>query len=102
MRPSVARPTAACLLASALSVCAQVKPPTTRKDNVREVFHGVAIVDPYHWLEDQSSAATRAWIDRENAYAHALLDPQPVRAAISQGLTEMLRHDQVGGPELRG
>jgi prolyl oligopeptidase len=102
MRPTIACATAACLLASALSIYAQVKPPITREDNVREVFHGVAIVDPYHWLEDQASAGTREWIDQENAYAHALLDRQPVRAAISQRLTEMLRHDQVGGPELRG
>ena len=70
-----------------------------------ETFHGVEIVDPYHWLEDQSSGETRAWIDGQNAYAHALLDGQPVRAGISQRLTEMLRHDQVsaaqggGGPD---
>jgi len=94
--------TNAWLLVCAMTVCAQVKPPVTRRDNVREVFHGVPIVDPYHWLEDQASVATRQWIDRQNAYAHALLDRQPVRTAISQRLTEMLRHDQVGGPELRG
>jgi prolyl oligopeptidase len=90
------------LLACAFSVCAQVRAPVTRQDGVSEEFHGVEIVDPYHWLEDQVSAATRDWIDRQNAYAHALLDGQPVRAPISQRLTEMLRHDQVGGPELRG
>ncbi|HTT63690.1 MAG TPA: prolyl oligopeptidase family serine peptidase [Bryobacteraceae bacterium] len=96
------RPGIACLLACALSVCAQVKPPVTRQDNVSETFHGVKIVDPYHWLEDSSGAATRAWIDRENAYAHALLDHQPVRAGITKRLTEMLRHDAMGGPVLRG
>jgi prolyl oligopeptidase len=90
------------LLACAFSVCAQVRAPVTRQDGVSEEFHGVEIVDPYHWLEDQVSAATRDWIDRQNGYAHALLDGQPVRAPISQRLTEMLRHDQVGGPELRG
>jgi prolyl oligopeptidase len=89
-------------LVCAFSVCAQVQPPATRQDNVSETFHGVEIVDPYHWLEDQSNGETRAWIDRQNAYAHALLDGLPVRVGISQRLTAMLRHDQVGGPELRG
>ena len=96
------RASAAWFLACAFSVCAQVKPPASRQDNVQEVFHCVPIVDPYHWLEDQSSAATRQWIDRQNAYAHAWLDRQPVQASISRRLTEMLRHDQVGDPELRG
>jgi len=90
------------LLACAGSVCAQVQPPVARQDNFHQAFHGVDIVDPYHWLENGSSPATRAWIDQQNAYAHALLDRQPVRAAISRRLTEMMRHDHVGGPELRG
>jgi prolyl oligopeptidase len=93
---------AAYFLACALSLGAQVKPPVTRQDNVAETFHGVEIVDPFHWLEDPASTATRDWIGRQNDYAHALLDGQPVRAAIAGRLTEMLRHDSVGGPELRG
>jgi prolyl oligopeptidase len=102
MRSNHSELAGACFLACALSVCAQVQAPTTRQDDVPETFHGVEIVDPYHWLEDQSSGETRAWIDRQNAYAHALLDRQPLRDGISQRLTEMLRHDKVGGPELRG
>jgi prolyl oligopeptidase len=39
------------------------QPPPTRRDNVREVLHGVEIVDPYRWLEDDESPETRAWID---------------------------------------
>ena len=44
------------------------QPPETRRDDVREVLHGVEIKDPYRWLEDQESAETRAWIDAQNAY----------------------------------
>jgi len=91
-----------CLLLWACPVYGQPKPPVTRQDNVSEVFHGVKLIDPYHWLEDGASAETRRWIDEQNAYAHALLDHQPLRAEIVRGLTAMLEHDQIGGPELRG
>jgi len=33
-------------------------PPPTHTDNVRETLHGVEIVDPYRWLEDQQSTET--------------------------------------------
>ena len=36
------------------------KPPPTRVDNFREVLHGVEIIDPYRWLEEQESPETRA------------------------------------------
>jgi prolyl oligopeptidase len=29
---------------------------------VIELLHGVAVADPYRWLEDRTSAETRAWI----------------------------------------
>ena len=89
-------------VAGGLALHAQTKPPATRQDNVRETIHGVEIVDPYRWLENPGSAETRHWIDAQNTYAHALLDHQPVRGAISKRLTEMLRHEQTGEPVLRG
>src|SRR5438445_12572555 len=57
-------------------------PPPTRQDNVREVLHGVEIVDPYRWLEDQASPETRAWIEAQNRYTLGVLDGTPWRGAI--------------------
>src|SRR5262249_41480278 len=76
--------------------------PAARQDNVHETLHGVDIVDPYRWLEDQASPETRAWIDAENAYTHALLDPYPGRAAIHARLTALMRVDDHGVPVERG
>ncbi|HLY19224.1 MAG TPA: prolyl oligopeptidase family serine peptidase [Bryobacteraceae bacterium] len=87
-------------LACAVLLSAQA-PPASRQDNVKEVFHGVSMVDPFHWLEDAASTETRQWIGRQNEYAHALLDRQPARAPIMRRLTEMLRHDRIGEPEFR-
>jgi prolyl oligopeptidase len=91
---------AAIIVASFLAALGQ-KPPAARTDNFHESFHGQDLVDPYHWLEDSTSSETRAWIDAENVYAHALLNAQTVRKDISSRLTVMMHHDQIGAPELR-
>ena len=74
------------------------RPPPTRQDNIREVFHGVEIVDPYRWLEDQDCPETRAWIDAQNEYTRSLLDGLPMRERISRRLTQLLRVDHLGAP----
>ena len=57
------------LISSTSSVHAQgLKPPPSKVDNFREVIHGVEIVDPYRWLEDQDHPETRAWIDAQNKF----------------------------------
>ena len=90
------------LLAGRQSHSQSPSPPVARQDNVKEVIHGVEIVDPYRWLEDQDSQETRSWIAGENAYTHSLLDPLPMRAGASRRLLEMLHHDTVGNPDLEG
>jgi ketosteroid isomerase-like protein len=67
------------------------EPPTTRRDDVREMLHGVEIVDSYRWLEDGQSTETRAWIDAQNTYAHGLLDAMPGLQPIRDRLTALSR-----------
>ena len=76
--------------------------PPTRRDDFREVLHGVEIVDPYRWLEDGKAPETRAWIDAQNAYTHALLDGRPGLEAIRDRLSALSRHDVRSVPERRG
>ena len=85
------------------SVQVQVpKPPASKVDNVREVIHGVEIVDPYRWLEDQDHPETRAWIEAQNKYSHSLLDELSARLMIQKRLTELLRVDSVTTPFEQG
>lgn len=78
------------------------KPPTTPTDNVKEVLHGVEIVDPYRWLEDQWDPKTRAWIEEQNAYTRALLDTVAGREWIRRRLTELMKVEAIGLPVERG
>jgi prolyl oligopeptidase len=72
-------------------------PPTARQDNVKDLIHGVEIVDPYRWLEDGDSEETKGWVAAENAYMHSLLDGLPMRPTIHKRLDEMFKHDFVSG-----
>lgn len=93
----------ACLIILAVAiliVCGKKKstPPPTRTDNVAETIHGVGIVDPYRWLEDQESPETRAWIDAQNQHTHSLLDKLPGRDRLEKRLTELIKIDRISIP----
>ena len=94
---------AAALLALmvAAPLAAQEAPPPTEKGAVVDTVHGMAIPDPYRWLEDQEATETRDWIGVQNAYTEALLDHVPGRAAIKERITELTKIDVVGTPIAR-
>ena len=64
--------------------------PFSPIDPVTDVLHGVPITDPYRWLEDQNSARTRVWIERQNQYARAYLDNIPGRERVRDRIREFL------------
>ena len=74
------------------------KPPDTERIEVKDVLHGVEIVDPYRWLENQESPETRAWIDAQNAYSHSFIDSLKVRENIRQRLTELMKIERITMP----
>ncbi len=93
----------AVLVAAPSAVQAQVKkPPETPVERVKEVLHGVALVDPYRWLEDQNSPRTRAWIAAQNDYTQSVLKASPFRAELTRSLTALLRVDSQTAPIKRG
>ncbi len=77
-------------------------PPKTRTDGVKETLHGVEIVDPYRWLEDQNSAETRAWIKVQNEHTESILTQVPGRDKLQARLTELLKIDSIGMPTEAG
>jgi prolyl oligopeptidase len=95
---------AALLALPSVAPCAvaTVRPPSTRTDNVKDVLHGVEIVDPYRWLEDKDSPETRAWIDAQNQFTDSQLEAQPGREAIRKRLEHLLKVGQRTVPFERG
>ncbi|MBI3666875.1 MAG: hypothetical protein HY236_11745 [Acidobacteria bacterium] len=77
-------------------------PPPTHIDNVVETLHGVRIVDPYRWLEDQESPETRAWIEAQNQHTRSILDAVPGRERLRAALERLYRVDEMSAPIFRG
>jgi prolyl oligopeptidase len=56
--------------------------PSAHREQVTELIHGRPVADPYRWLEDSGSAATRAWARAQQALADAELAAQPEPAVL--------------------
>ncbi|HYX53317.1 MAG TPA: prolyl oligopeptidase family serine peptidase [Candidatus Limnocylindrales bacterium] len=76
-------------------------PPKTEVKEVKETLHGVEVVDPYRWLEDQDSLETRAWINSENAYTDSLLEKLPGRDDVKNVVSGLLKVDFTSQPQAR-
>lgn len=55
----------------------QMKPPEAKIENVKQIFHGTEVDDPYRWLENWDDSNVRDWSDQQNAYARSVLDNLP-------------------------
>ena len=64
--------------------------PATRTADVTDSLFGVAVKDPYRWLEDGKSPEVRAWMDSEDALTRKKLDALPERAPLVSRLREVL------------
>lgn len=68
----------------------RVAPPHTAVEPVTEILHGIAVTDPYRWLEDQNSPRTRKWLEAQAAYTQQYLNTIPAREQISKRIRELL------------
>lgn len=76
--------------------------PITFRVNVTDKYGGVAVDDPYRWLEDLDSDATRQWVEAENKVSRPKLEAIPHRAWLKQRLTALWNYERFGIPIKRG
>ncbi|TVP68225.1 MAG: S9 family peptidase [Leptolyngbya sp. LCM1.Bin17] len=76
-------------------------PPSPQQDQV-DTYHGVTVADPYRWLEDPQSEASRQWIEAQNQVTFGYLKQLPGRAAINQRLTQLWNFERYSTPFKRG
>jgi prolyl oligopeptidase len=76
--------------------------PPAHTGDVVETHHGVAVADPYRWLEDMGSEETHQWVGAENAVTDAYLAGLPGRDALRQRIGELISYESYGAPQRHG
>lgn len=66
--------------------------PATKRTNVCDTLWGVAVPDPYRWLENDTSAATAEWVRAENEITNKYLEQIPFREGLRKRLSEVTRY----------
>jgi len=62
----------------------------------------VKVPDPYHFLEDPDSEATKAWVAAENKVTNAYLDECDLIPKLKAKLTSYWNYAKIGIPTKRG
>jgi prolyl oligopeptidase len=76
--------------------------PETRTVDQVDTYHGVAVPDPYRWLEDPHAPESQAWIEAQNQVTFGYLEQLPGRDQLQQRLTELWNYERYGIPFKRG
>jgi len=76
----------------------QHKYPETRKDNQSDNYFGTTVADPYRWLEDDNSAATKEWVTQQNKVTFDYLDKIPYRKQWYKRLEEINNYPKYSSP----
>jgi prolyl oligopeptidase len=77
-------------------------PVSTRREPVVEDLHGVAVADPYRWLEDGDSPEVRAWSATQTEHTERRLRARPGYEALRRRVEELLRVGTVEPPVVVG
>jgi prolyl oligopeptidase len=81
---------------------AQLKYPETKKTDYTDNYHGTIVADPYHWLEDDTSAATKEWVIQQNKVTFDYLSKIPFREQMKKRLQEIYNYPKYGVPFRNG
>jgi len=80
------------------SVAQKIQYPNTKKVEQTDNYHGTSVQDPYRWLENDTSAETKAWVKQENEVTQAYLEKIPYRAAFKKRLEELSNYPKYSSP----
>ncbi|WP_344707683.1 prolyl oligopeptidase family serine peptidase [Sphingomonas swuensis] len=78
--------------------------PQTRRDNVVETQFGVAVADPYRWLENdvRKDPQVAQWVAAQNQVTNGFLATLPGRDTLKQRMTQLYNYERVGVPVKKG
>ena len=65
---------------------AQLQYPVTKKVDTVDTYFGNKVADPYRWLEDDKSAATKEWVTAQNVVTQNYLAAISYRKNFQQAI----------------
>ena len=76
--------------------------PKTAKGDVIDDYFGTKVPDPYRWLENDTSAETKAWVIEENKVTDNYLSKIPYRDEIKKRLEILWNYEKYSAPFKEG
>jgi len=76
--------------------------PVSAKVDTVDTYFGVAVPDPYRWMENDTTKAVTDWVKAENEVTFGFLDKIPYRAEIKKRLEALNNYEKLGSPFKRG
>ena len=72
--------------------------PQTRKADQTDNYFGTVVSDPYRWLENDTSAETKEWVEAQNKVTFQYLAGIPYRDKIKSRLTDIFNYPKYSSP----
>jgi len=88
----------ATLCCVALAADQSLQYPPAPRGSVVEDYHGIAVADPYRWMEDLDSAQTRAWVSAEGKLTDEYLASIKEREPLRKRIATLYEYEKFGTP----
>lgn len=88
------------LTSMSISAANHLTYPEAPKDATVDEYFGTKVPDPYRPLENDTAAATVAWVEAENRVTNDYLSKIPFREDIRKRLTDLANYKKIGTPWL--
>ncbi len=72
-------------------------PKTKKVDHVDDYF-GTKVADPYRWLENDTAADVKAWVEEQNKVTYSYLNAIPYKEKLRARITEIINYEKYSSP----
>jgi prolyl oligopeptidase len=79
-----------------------IYPETFKDSSIVDDYFGTKVYDVYRWLENDTSAQTKAWVEAQNKITNAFLEQIPYRNQIKKRLEDLWNYEKISAPFKEG
>ena len=72
--------------------------PETRKTDTVDNYFGVAVPDPYRWLENDTTTEVATWVAAQNNVTFSYLDRIPYRDSLKARISQLNDYEKLSAP----